>query len=148
GRELRAGIDVAVIGIEPVRLAVGRDRNEGELFWLHRIRHVVERDAGSGFLAGRRLDRTITQIIVVAEDEDLPLLVDSQISATVTGVAGNEAQWLDVLRIAHVRDQDAEQRRRRAVATEIGDAVVDAHGVEAGADFATGPALPFRPRRA
>src|SRR5258705_6393763 len=34
GRELRAGIDVAVVGIEPMRLALGRDRNESKLLCL------------------------------------------------------------------------------------------------------------------
>src|SRR5882672_531052 len=148
GRKLRAGIDVAVVGIEPVRLAVGRDRNEGKLLRLSGIRHVVERDAGLGLLAGGLLVGIAARVIVVAEDQNLFVLVDAQIVATRARIAGNKGERLDVLRIAHVGDHDAEQRWRRVETAEIPNAVVDTYAVEPRADLAARPPLAFGPRRA
>ena len=42
GRVLGAGIDVAVVGIEPMRLAVENCRNEGKLLRLRRVRDIME----------------------------------------------------------------------------------------------------------
>src|SRR5262245_14483072 len=84
----------------------------------------------------------------MAEDQDLLLPVDAQIVAARARIAGNERKRLDVLRIAHVRDQDAEQRWRRVETAEIGNAVVDTQAVESRADLTARPPLAFGPRRA
>src|SRR5262249_9796101 len=77
GRELRTSVDVAVVGIEPMRLAVGRNRDESQLLRMRRIGHVVERDTGSGLLAGGLFVGIAARIVVVAKDEYLLLLVDA-----------------------------------------------------------------------
>src|SRR5262245_8039308 len=85
---------------------------------------------------------------VVADDEDFLRPVDSQMVAARAGVARDGAEELDVLRIADVGDRHVVERRRQAVAAEIGDAVVDAHRIEARADLAARPALTLGPWRA
>src|SRR5262249_11263254 len=148
GRELRARIDVAIVDIEAVGLAVGRDWHERELFRLGRIGHVVERHARSCLLTRRLLVGIAARVEVVAEDEDLLLPVDAQIIAARTRIARDEGERLDVLRIAHVRNQYAEQRGWRVETAQIRNAVIDTHAVEPRAELTAWPPLPLRPGRA
>ena len=131
-RRRGAAVHVAVVDLEPMRRRAGGD----ELAELRRLRgvlHVVEDPATLHRLAGGDLYR-VRRVRVVPDDEDHLLRVEPQIRGPRAGVVRDEREHLHVRGVADVGDDHAEHRRR--VAREIGDALVHAWRVDAGAERA------------
>ena len=122
-----AEIDVLVVHLHSVCLAA-LVVEFGQEFWLTRVGHVVQGQAGLGRTADRFV--RIIGVIAVTDRQNLPAAISAQVGRTGPGVGRYEREHLHLGRIGNIHHQDAVEGW--IVARQVRDVPADAQRIHAG----------------